>query len=317
MVAGCEIDSLCRMVIRLCHSGDARPQLMFKDITRRQPEQLPAHDLYVAGFPCQPFSTMGLGQGVQDKQGRGVIIEHILTALEVKRPRAFLLENVKGINSQRHRPVLGGILQRLRCIGNSSYKVGYRVLDTADFGLPQHRERLYIVGVLRSCLAPGTSFRWPTPTACASLGTVLRWGPIDRRKARNREKKFLSKASPRLKRRLVTSLKRIKKKGLDPRDPQRPVVIDVDGSAAHFMVGISPCLTRARASTGHYLPALGRRMTIQERLRLQGLPTSIWRRCCNHISERQLGAMVGNSLSLNVIRALLSSLLPACGLLDL
>ena len=81
LVASCEIDPQCRRVIRLCHRGDARPKLMFKDISQRRPEQLPDHDLYVAGFPCQPFSAMGSGQGVNDKLGRGRIVHHIIAAV--------------------------------------------------------------------------------------------------------------------------------------------------------------------------------------------------------------------------------------------
>ena len=74
MEAACEIDPLCRRVIRLCHTGPARPKKMLKDISRRQPWELPDHDLYVAGFPCQPFSTTGARQGVRDAKGRGLII---------------------------------------------------------------------------------------------------------------------------------------------------------------------------------------------------------------------------------------------------
>ena len=73
--------------------------------------------------------------------------------------------------------------------------------------------------------------------------------------------------------------------------------------------------TRARASTGHYLPARGRRLTIQERLRLQALPVTIHARCEGNVSDRQLGAMSGNSLSLNVVGAILPQMLVACGLL--
>ena len=89
---------------------------MFKDIARRQPKDLPDHDLYVAGFPCQPFSAMGSNQGVRDTKGRGTIINHIIAALATMRPRAFLLENVKGLVVQ-HRPTFESILEQLRKIG--------------------------------------------------------------------------------------------------------------------------------------------------------------------------------------------------------
>jgi len=313
MVAGCEVDPHCRRVIRLCHEGDARPRQLFKDITRRRPEQLPDHDLYVAGFPCQPFSTMGSRQGVDDPSGRGLIIEHIIAALATKLPRTFLLENVKGLVTQ-HRSTFDHILHQLRTMAGSAYVVGYKVIDTADHGLPQHRERVYILGFLRSSFVRSARFKWPRPRPRRSLQQVLRWTSTDKRKVIVNEKKNFHRASPELQQRLRAVLKRIREKGVDPRDLNCPVVADIDGSKPHWMHGISPCLTRARAATGHYLPARGRRLTIKERLRLQGLPVHIHKRCRGRVSDRQLGAMIGNSLSLNVIKALLSRMLPACGL---
>lgn len=315
MVASCEIDPLCRRVVRLCHTGDARPSKLFKDITRRRPDQLPDHDLYVAGFPCQPFSTMGSRQGVNDKFGRGQIIDHIIAALATKLPRTFLLENVRGLVSQ-HRTTFQHILEQLRTMAGSAYLVGHKIIDTADHGLPQHRERVYIVGFLRTSIVRAARFKWPKPRKCRSLPRVLRWGPSHNRgQVRRRERAFLATASPKLKERLIAALRRIRKKGLDPRDISRPIVVDIDGSKSHWMHGVSPCLTRARAASGHYLPARGRRLTIKERLRLQGLPVRIHECCRGQVSNRQLGAMIGNSLSLNVVKALLSRMLPACGLM--
>ena len=70
---------------------------MLTDIMVRNPKDLPDHDLYVAGFPCQPFSAMGLREGVPDRHGRGFIITHIVVALQAKQPRACILENVRGL----------------------------------------------------------------------------------------------------------------------------------------------------------------------------------------------------------------------------
>jgi len=314
MVAACEVDPVCRRVIRLCHEGPARPKKMFTDICTRRPEELPDHDLYVAGFPCQPFSTMGSRQGVRDARGRGLIIKHIIAALAAKRPRAFLLENVKGLVTQ-HRATFDRILRLLRSMAGSAYKVGFKVIDTAELGIPQHRERVYIVGLLRAALVPGVTFAWPTPRPCKTLPVVLRWpGTPDKRVVRKNEKRFLAQSTPKMRRRLKLALKSIRRRGVDPRGFEKPVVVDIDGVTPHWMHGISPCLTRTRAATGHYLPSQGRRLTITERLRLQDLPVAIHARCAGHISDRQLGAIIGNSLSLNVVGALVSQMLPACGL---
>ncbi|MFM7980277.1 MAG: DNA cytosine methyltransferase [Candidatus Fonsibacter sp.] len=101
MEASCAIDARCCQVIRLCHRGSFGHKVMFKDISSRPPERVPYHDLYVPGVPCQPVSPMGSRQGVADKFGRGRIFEFVLAALNTKRPRAFLLVNVKGLVTQQ------------------------------------------------------------------------------------------------------------------------------------------------------------------------------------------------------------------------
>ena len=93
-----------------------------------------------------------------------------------KKKRVFLLENVKGLVTQ-HRPTFDHILKDMRRIVNGAYKVGYRIMDTANYGIPQHRERVYIVRLLHCSLVP-TNFKWPEPCKCQPLPKVLRW-PTD------------------------------------------------------------------------------------------------------------------------------------------
>ncbi|MFM7984802.1 MAG: DNA cytosine methyltransferase [Candidatus Fonsibacter sp.] len=90
----------------------------------------------------------GSRQGFADKLGRGRIFQYGLAALSTMRPRAFLLENAKGLVSQ-HRATFDDMRQHLRQIGNCAYKVGHTIIDTSRRGIPQHRERVYIVGLLR------------------------------------------------------------------------------------------------------------------------------------------------------------------------
>ena len=117
---------------------------MLKDISRRRPRELPDHELHVAGVPCKPFSTMGARQGVLDAKGRWLIISHSTSALAAKRPRACLLGNVKGLATQRW-ATFENILQQLRQMAGPAYKVGFKILDTADIGIPPHPEHVYIV----------------------------------------------------------------------------------------------------------------------------------------------------------------------------
>jgi len=259
---------------------------------------------------------MGSRQGVRDKLGCGLIINHIIAALAAKRPRAFLLENVKGLVLQ-HRATLHNIMQQLGGIAGSAYKVGYKVVNAADHGIPQHRERVYTVGLLRASMVPTSPFKWPTPQRCRSLPHVLQWKSTPNvHKSLVRARRFLANATPKLKHMFRAAWRSVHQKGVDPRDVSRPVVVDVDGPKPHWMHGVCPCLTRSRAATGHYLPVLGRRLSIQERFRFQGLPAEIHEHCRGKVSERHLGSMIGNSLSLNVVQALLSKMLPACGLME-
>ena len=112
----CEKDRLCRKLIRQCHQKATKPRLVCNDIWKRRAATLPDHDLYIAGCPCQPFSSMGRREGLQDSPGRGQLLFRIMKAIATKKPRAFLLENVKGLFSC-HPETLRMILGRLRAMG--------------------------------------------------------------------------------------------------------------------------------------------------------------------------------------------------------
>ena len=114
--------TLRQKFINGCHKGHACPRTLHCAITKREPKEIPDHDLYVAGFPCQPFSNMGLREGMADSQGRGTIIEHVIDALKVKKPPAFILENVRGLVTQ-HRKDFGRIILKLRALNAKSCHV--------------------------------------------------------------------------------------------------------------------------------------------------------------------------------------------------
>ena len=108
-------------------------------------------------------------------------------------------------------------------------------------------------------------------------------------------------------------LHQVRAAGGNPRSTVCPYVFDLDGNKPIAMKDRCPCITRTRGGTGFYLPSRGRRMTLGERLRLQGLPLAYLQHC-QGISKRQLGMMIGNAMSGNVLEELLSRLLLACGL---
>jgi len=106
-------------------------------------QEIPAHDLLTAGFPCQPFSSAGKKEGLRD--ARGHLFEIIIKVLQQHQPRFFILENVKRILSMESGCHFVTILSQLTKVG---YRVEWRLLNATDFGLPQNRERVLLVGEL-------------------------------------------------------------------------------------------------------------------------------------------------------------------------
>lgn len=124
------------------HFKDHKP---YGDITNIDVQQLPSFDLFVGGFPCQSFSIAGKRQGFKDT--RGTLFFNVAQILKTKQPEWFLLENVKGLLSHEQGKTLATIDQVLTDIG---YTVGWEVVNSCEFGVPQSRERIFIVGHLTS-----------------------------------------------------------------------------------------------------------------------------------------------------------------------
>lgn len=113
----------------------------YGDITKINPKELPDFDLFTGGFPCQPFSQVGLGQGELDT--RGTLFHDIIRICDVKRPNHILLENVRGLKTNRHGKTFETIVKKLRSLG---YDVVAELLNSKDYGIPQNRDRLWIYG---------------------------------------------------------------------------------------------------------------------------------------------------------------------------
>jgi DNA (cytosine-5)-methyltransferase 1 len=111
------------------------------DITTIPPESLPEFDYLLAGFPCQPFSSAGKRKGFLDE--RGGLFFAIVHILQAKNPIGFLLENVEGLATHNQGLTLKKIIFELENLG---YHVSWNILDASEFGVPQQRRRIYIVG---------------------------------------------------------------------------------------------------------------------------------------------------------------------------
>ena len=140
-VNACEIDDYARRVYYANHGGEL-VEIIERDIRAVNPDYLHYFDLLCAGFPCQAFSTAGKRKGFDDT--RGTLFYEVARILERCRPRALMLENVKGLTTHddgRTFRVMTRVLEEL------GYRLSWRVINAAAW-VPQKRERIYIIGHL-------------------------------------------------------------------------------------------------------------------------------------------------------------------------
>ena len=149
-------------------------ELPLGDITQIHEEDIPDHNILIAGFPCQPFSQAGLKKGFEDM--RGTLFFDIARIIAAKRPDAFLLENVKQLRGHDK----GRTLQKIKeTLHDLDYTVHIEVLRAGDFGVPQNRERIYIVG-FNNKIHSNVPFKFPSPTKePTSVGNILEKGEVD------------------------------------------------------------------------------------------------------------------------------------------
>jgi DNA (cytosine-5)-methyltransferase 1 len=131
-------------------------EINFGDVTKltRLPFEI---DILVGGVPCQPWSIAGKSGGFNDPRGR--LWFDVIRLVENNKPKAFIFENVKGLTDPRHIKSFDLIIHKLK---SSGYEVTYKILNSYDFGLPQDRDRIFIVGV-RKDLENCRCFTFPEP----------------------------------------------------------------------------------------------------------------------------------------------------------
>ena len=125
----------------------------YGDITTINERELPDFDLLVGGFPCPSFSIAGKRKGLEDV--RGQLVFEIIRILRGKKPKMFLLENVKGLLSHDKGKTMEIICEEL-C--ESGYAIDFEVLNSKNFGVPQNRERVFIVGKRLDTLPEGAIY---------------------------------------------------------------------------------------------------------------------------------------------------------------
>lgn len=249
------------------------------DITKIDAAEIPAHDILLAGFPCQPFSILGGKQGFEDT--RGTLFFDIARILKQKQPNAFLLENVKQLRTHDKGRTFAIIQEHLSQLGYTTY---HQVLNALDFGLPQKRERIFIVG-FREPIA----FDFPQGT-----GTYKPLSEILEPDARAEPSLFASEH--------IRKSRREKCK-VEPFYPS----IWHENKGGNISVLPFSCALRAGASYNYLLVNGVRRPSGRELLRLQGFPEDFQ----TVGGLMQLRKQVGNSVAIPVVDAIAEKMLQA------
>ena len=249
------------------------------DITKISPATIPDHDILLAGFPCQPFSIIGQGKGFDDI--RGTLFFQIEEILKTKQPDAFLLENVKQLKTHDRGRTFQVIIERLERLG---YHTHSKVLNALDFGLPQKRERLFIVGFKDGC-----QFQFPdVQPQITTLSDVLE--PEDR-------------IDPKLFASADIVEKRLAKIKYPPFYPS----IWHENKGGNISILPYSCALRSGASYNYLLVNGNRRFTPREMLRLQGFPDNFKIvGSCGVIRK-----LTGNTVAVPVVRAIAGSMIDA------
>ena len=149
-----ELDKFAQKTYRINYG-----EIPHGDIAQINETDIPDHDILLAGFPCQPFSQAGLKKGFEDT--RGTLFFDVARIIKEKRPAAFLLENVKQLKGHDK----GRTLEVIRnTLNELEYTVQIKVLAARDFGVPQNRERIFIVGFDNRRNGSLVPFEFPAPT---------------------------------------------------------------------------------------------------------------------------------------------------------
>lgn len=247
------------------------------DITKIDEKDIPNFNLLFGGFPCQAFSICGLQKGFTDNT-RGTLFFDIARIIKEKEPQAFVLENVKNLASHDNGNTLKTILNVLR--DELGYHVDYNLLNALDFGLPQKRERIVIIGSKKPF-----KMNWEFDiTNKKSLNDILET---------NVNKKYY--ASPEIV---------AKRKSMHtPTDYPSVWHENKSGNISSYPYS---CALRAGASYNYLLVNGERRLTPREMLRLQGFPDTFK----IVVSDAQIRKQAGNAIPVDMLAAVIERFLP-------
>lgn len=164
-------------------------ELFNKDIWQADFEKIPSFDILCGGFPCQPFSQAGYKKGFKDNKN-GNLFFAITEILKTKKPRAFILENVRHLKNHDSGRTFKTIYTNLQKL---NYSFDYKIIKASEFGLPQHRPRIYMVGFYKPLLKPQfqeLSFTFPKEIALKKTMSDIFQGFVSTDKSGKIERKI-------------------------------------------------------------------------------------------------------------------------------
>ena len=248
------------------------------DITQVELTEVPRHDILIGGFPCQPFSHAGLKRGFEDT--RGTLFFDVARIIDHRKPSMVLLENVKGFTTHDKGRTMAVVKETLEELG---YNVFHKVLNAKDFGLPQNRERVFIVAINKKKMG-SIGFEYPTPKKVETkLGDIL--------DAKVDEKYTISnKLWAGHKRRLKEHRAKGNGFGYSLFNTKSPYTSTI--SARYYKDGSEILIEQKDANP--------RKLTPREAARLQGFPE----RFKIPVSDNQAYKQFGNSVAVPVIHAI-------------
>lgn len=257
------------------------PKIIFDDITKRDTKELPDIDIYVSGFPCQPFSRANKFKTPVDP--RLNLFKNCLDVIFHCKPKVFILENVKTLVTLNNGSYFKEIIEQLE--NKEMYVVHWKVLNTKDYGIPQNRERLYIVGVRRNLMV--NDFEFPMKEKMKGLSSFI--------EEENNVKIEIKE----------------KNKELFQNIPTDSIFIDVGFRKSKFVNSNkwAPCIT---AQPNMWCVPKQRKATVKEYLNLQGFPPLKQA----DVSDHQMKIRIGNSMTVDVIYKLFEQCFLSLGIIN-
>ena len=265
----------------------------FGDLTKINKSELSDFDLLISGFPCQTFSIVGKRKGFDDD--RGLIINHLVDILTYKEIPYFIFENVKGLVNHDKGRTFRTILNML---DDAGYSVRYQVVNSLDFGIPQMRERIYIVGWKKEL---NLNFSFPKKREPRPLAEYLtlnggRELPLDD----TTFKKYLGNKY---------NKDRVNIESVLEKDFQ---VVDTRQSDLRVYENKVPTLRTGRHGILYTKNKTLKRITSFEAMLLQGLPLEIAERTQHFgLSETKLLSIAGNAMTASVVAGIGAELIKA------